>query len=113
TDANGCTNTITSQVTVNVTTGLVHFDNGSNISVFPNPAHENVTIKIQLARNSATGISIYDLTGREVIIETIKEMQKGEYALNVNRKTYNLQEGIYYLRLVTGNESKTIKLIFN
>ena len=79
------------------------FNNSTNISLFPNPAKENLTLKIEFFTPSQE-ITITDIQGK--IIHT----QKVEgFTTSIN--TRNLQKGIYFLNLIDGTQKTTQKFI--
>jgi hypothetical protein len=70
----------------------------SNLSVYPNPANNQLTISSELELSS---ISIVDITGR--VVNSISSINSNYTVLNVN----NLTEGIYIVKVtdVEGNSS--------
>jgi Secretion system C-terminal sorting domain len=66
----------------------------SNISLYPNPAQEEVTIVFHRLRNENQTISLYDVLGKMV----------ANYAVEANKESYildlhNLPSGVYMLRV--------------
>lgn len=77
------------------------------LNVYPNPASDNVTITYNAISNF-TSISIFDLTGKEVLskqINTVKGLSQEK--LNV----VDLTQGVYFLRIASGQNISTQKLI--
>ncbi len=101
TDANSCSNSDTVHVEVTVCNGISN-NVVNNINVYPNPAHNKLTINNeQLLINNA---EILDITGK-----TVKQF-------NVNTKQYSvdisdLQNGVYFLKLQATDFSKTLKVV--
>ncbi len=90
-------------------TGLNNLEkNNSNISVYPNPATENVTIELNINTASALAIKLVDLTGK-----LIKEINAGEIqgVYKTTILTDDLNKGVYFLK-VTSKESSEVKKIF-
>lgn len=77
------------------------------LNVYPNPAKDIVNITFNAKRNN-TQIAIYDLTGKQVVSEQINV---GEGLNRHQISVSNLNKGIYFLKLVSGNHSSTEKLI--
>lgn len=77
------------------------------LNVYPNPAKDIVNITFNAKRNN-TQIAIYDLTGKQVVSEQINV---GEGLNQHQISVSNLNKGIYFLKLVSGNHSSTEKLI--
>lgn len=93
-------------LTLHVLVGLNSIQNPNNdisMTVFPNPAKDDVNIKINNFSYSAT-LSIFDIQGRKI------------KSLNVNKETKNIvlpissyNKGIYYLNLSSNNKLFTCK----
>jgi hypothetical protein len=77
-----------------------------SIRVYPNPAAGPVTIEITgKTENGMSIVDFYSLSGVKVMS---KELEfPGKHSVSVSE----LPDGIYFLRLVVGNETKTTKLI--
>lgn len=74
-----------------------------NATVFPNPAAEIVTIA-GLPQNESSTIEVMDLSGRMVSSKVVNSI-----ATSVD--VSSLQNGLYVVRLTTGNSEKMIRLI--
>jgi hypothetical protein len=91
--------TITSPAGINKVTATTN-----QVTVYPNPANENLTLTLTKEDGTATG-SVYDITGRLVIQPT---------TLNVQHPTIDLSsltDGIYFIEISTGKGSCTQKFI--
>lgn len=85
-----------------------------SVSVFPNPFNPSTTIQYSLAEMGELKITIYDVLGKEVI--TIDEGVKtaGTYSFIWDGKNSNgifTGSGIYILRITSGKNSKSLKLL--
>jgi len=99
TDINGNTNTCSFDIQVDEYLNVSTVNNSSNISIYPNPAHNKITIESNEAINS---IKILDITGKTVLTP-----HQGFKTLdNVDIST--LQNGVYFIKI---NNTKTIKII--
>lgn len=78
----------------------------NEVSLFPNPANNNATIKGELI-NDADEIEITDITGRKLMIFSTKA--KGDqFSFDCSK----LQNGIYFVNLISaGQETRSMKLI--
>lgn len=74
-----------------------------NISIFPNPANENVQITIQNVKNSLN-LSIFDVTGR-----VVKSMKITEKSVQIN--VLDLSKGVYILKIHDNQTVVSKKLI--
>lgn len=78
-------------------------NNKNEVSVYPNPFVENLTVKVE--EGSIKEIMIFDNSGR--IIMT----QKGNNLEHQQIDTKNLSKGVYLLKLITEDGTKTFKVI--
>ena len=77
------------------------------IEIFPNPTTDFLNINSEISLPLHTKISVYDLNGKIVLKQGIKENKK--ITINV----CNLQSGVYILELQGENLSKSYKFIKN
>jgi len=78
-----------------------------NVKLYPNPASSNVTIEIPSLNNENYSVAIVDAMGRLVFEEK---------AIADNKKvieTSFLKNGIYFVRIYNGNDSRVEKLVIN
>lgn len=82
----------------------------SGVSVYPNPAADNATLRFTLAKNAMVKADIIDITGKLVANLHNGQMAAGKQQLQPSVKA--LSQGIYFIRLmVDGALAKTIKLV--
>lgn len=91
------------QTTIDTTASNGDFSLNSNITLFPNPASNELQINSQLAFDA---IVIYDLTGKE-----IKRIVSTQYRLTQEVDVSNLKSGIYYISIQSGSSKKTQKFL--
>lgn len=92
---------LTCKMVLNTTVGQLN--NQTNLSVYPNPFNDHVTI---LFNNAISGeVELVDVLGKVVYRATIKN--KKEYKIPLNT---TISEGVYYLRL-TGDVNEQVKLV--
>ena len=84
-------------------------NNKPEISLFPNPVIDHVTVSFELTKSANTLINIYDLTGK--LVKSI-DLQR-EPAGNINCKidVKNLRIGTYILHLISGEKQTSTKFI--
>jgi hypothetical protein len=98
-----CTDTVMFQV--NVTVGLNELTQ-SNLSIYPNPANEEVQVSFEQV-SGLTAIELIDATGRVISHQTSNQT-------GINVITFNVAElasGFYTVRLTSANISETQKLM--
>ncbi len=83
---------------------LVHFEATHNLVIFPNPGFEEVTI-MGLPNRSNAQIRIYDMRGKMLEYLEIKEVQRGQFQLDLTQ----YHPGIYYLQLTGTDISHILK----
>jgi hypothetical protein len=72
-------------------------------SVFPNPARDAVNVYSSAPINHAAVI-IYDLAGREVILDALEGSQK---QIDLG----NIPDGVYWMRIIESSKSYTLKFV--
>ena len=92
-----------------VSVGINEATKSSNaiLNVYPNPAATNVTVTFNAITNN-TYISLLDLTGRTVLNQPINT---AEGLSQKNLDVSNLKQGVYFLRITSGTNTSTQKLI--
>lgn len=76
----------------------------AEMTVFPNPVSENATFSFYLQDESAIELSVYDLSGKQILAESRKIEKPGKQAFQLNVSQWNA--GIYFCRV----NFSTIKL---
>ena len=105
-DSNGCLNGDCPQIQ----TGIADIPTMVSFFVFPNPASSQFTIALagpnDIEKYHDLHFTLYDLTGREVLEQSIKQQ-----TTTIHRN--NLSEGIYVWQIADGNNTLTNgKLVF-
>lgn len=93
--------------TTNSTVGISESESISEISIFPNPANEHLTIQFKATQNKATVLNIVDIAGR--VIKSI-EYNSITGINSLKMDVSDLQSGVYFIK---NNDSslQTIKFI--
>jgi hypothetical protein len=83
-------------------------------SIFPNPAHDQVSITLNLESTSGVRLEVYGLDGRLISVLADQEMTVGSHEVrwNTNKKGQQVPAGIYIVRLQTemGSISRKIAI---
>ena len=76
---------------------------------YPNPFNPSTNIKYSIAKTGQVSLKVYDSLGREVkiLVEGVKNI--GTYTVEFNGS--DLSSGIYFIKLISGSFSSTIKAI--
>lgn len=102
-DLNGCLNTTTFTQKVVKCTGLRdHGGYAENLSVFPNPTHGEIVVRLN--NNEEKVLELSDVTGRILFSETTDQE-------NTTIKMSELANGVYYLNVKTARSGYTVKVV--
>ena len=85
--------------------GLEQIESGLSAIVYPNPAKDKATLSLKGLKANAT-ITISDLQGRIILSD---KLQAGVESHEID--TSGFESGVYYIRVISGNNVNTQKLI--
>lgn len=92
-----------------VSTGVVNVNNNiAGISIYPNPATDVATAKVNLSAASHVSIQLVDMAGRVIANIADQNMTAGEHNVTIN--TANVAAGIYNVKFTTDNGTTTERL---
>jgi hypothetical protein len=77
------------------------------VSVYPNPASDVLNVKYQTPTTTDAIITVFDVTGKTILIKTISEAATQEKVEQLI--VSDLQKGAYYLRMESGESTETVK----
>ena len=80
-----------------------------SLSLYPNPARNDMNIRFGIPREERVSLKIYDVSGREVKTLVDGRLEAGYHTIRLDGK--NLPSGIYFARLVTDGFEATKKLV--
>lgn len=89
-------------------TGTEDLIEGVTVAMAPNPASDNVTVKISSDRNLTLNVSLVSIDGRQLKNETTNIYENDNY---INMDVSGFASGFYLLQLRSGNKMITKKLI--
>jgi hypothetical protein len=84
----------------------------SAFEVFPNPSEDFITINYNMVKSGKVTVELYDASGKytQTIVNNLKA-SVGPQTYVINTNDNGILPGIYYLRLSSGDESYTKKII--
>lgn len=85
-------------------TGLAQYLTENDVTVYPNPVADQLTVTLRTDAFRVSEMAIYDLNGKLVTIQPVEDNQ---ISVNVAR----LSTGSYFLRLSDGKNSVTTKFV--
>jgi len=80
-----------------------------NISCFPNPSSNNVTLSFVVTENSDVDFDVVDLSGRLIYESDELNFPVGQHSINIESDQWT--NGIYFIKLKANEKSKTVKFI--
>lgn len=86
-------------------------ENVLQYGLFPNPTNDNTTVIYTLESDANIQLEIYNLLGIKMQTIVNEEQGPGDYIYTFNPKSSNMQPGIYFMRLSSGNKSKTLRVM--
>jgi hypothetical protein len=108
TDANGCTNT--SAAYVFNTLGQTSIQNDLKVEVYPNPFNNQTFINIQSPNAGTAQVQVFDAIGKLVSTRQVN-VQSGDNRFVLNGNDFGANSGIYFITIVNGNETITMRVI--
>jgi PKD repeat protein len=82
-----------------------------NLSVFPNPASESISVAFDLLENKKVEITLNDVLGKTVKVISPQSLEQGAHALTM--PVNELSKGIYFMTIITNDVTTTKKIIIN
>ena len=91
----------------NISTDIISLNKKeSTIEAFPNPFDNEVSIYFENDYNDNASVEMYNMMGQRV---TVKHQQKENNQISIYAD--NLNSGMYFLKLIVGNEIHTVNLL--
>lgn len=104
TDAANCSGT--SSVIVSQPSGISGMDKFFAVNIFPNPSDGNFIAQVNMAETNLLSISVYNIVGEKISELNRVNFSGGKIPLDLT----NYSEGIYFVKLSTGNYSTLRKV---
>lgn len=76
---------------------------------FPNPFNPSTTISFSIAKASDVILTVYDISGKEIVVLVNRRFEPGNYEVAWNAADYN--SGVYLYRLTAGTYTETKKML--
>ena len=90
--------------------GVHSFWDKDPLSVYPNPAREELTISFESDATSVPEVQIIDLTGK-VVLKVKEPLNREEKTFKTSLSVGHLNSGIYFVKVIQGKEVYTRKLM--
>jgi PKD repeat protein len=109
TGTNGCQGLLVTQpITISATALNKTEKQQTNLQVYPNPAHDYLTMQWNATANGQIDIQLMNILGQIVYVSSAKSVS-GENKLKVELPKLN--KGVYYLQLTTSDGKKEVRKI--
>jgi len=95
---------------VETTTGVNEL-NLNNLNVFPNPVKDVLGVNFELPNSKNIALSVYDMTGKEVIKRDAQTLMSGAQHLSID--VSDLHSGMYILMLRSGEQQTALKFVID
>jgi hypothetical protein len=83
--------------------------NGISLNIYPNPVSESTIISFQTNTYGNVNLSVYDIQGRKICTLLDKTLNAGVHTIPIENSISN--SGVYYCRMATSKDVRTLKLI--
>ncbi|MBC8046014.1 MAG: CotH kinase family protein [Fimbriimonadaceae bacterium] len=85
-----------------------------NLIVSPTVTNGNINITYQLSQAQNISLELYSVTGNKLadIIPANSNTPRGEYNLNVDLNTYNVAQGMYFIKMSAADKNITQRIVF-
>ena len=80
-----------------------------DFKAWPNPAHEQLQVKLERAIPASVRLELYDMLGRKVDETTPSDKSSGEFQISLSCKNYL---GMYILKVIAGSDSFEQRVTF-
>ncbi len=107
-DGTGCIGTVTQQVTVYTSVGIISNTIISDFDLYPNPAQNTININFELATLSDVQLEIKNLLGKTVYTAKYKT-SSNSFKEQINISTFN--KGVYFVAITVSDKPYTKRLI--
>jgi hypothetical protein len=103
-DANNCMNTNSVTMNVNACTGLAESNLNSQFLIYPNPAKDAITFKMNIGQDAQ--LIVYNALG-DVVYKRSIQQNSGSIKLNVSE----FSRGMYFAKLKSDGQTQVVKFI--
>ena len=94
-------------------TGLSLETGQPGFQVFPNPVRDIARIRLSNPSNGPTTIQLVDINGKVLIDQPTSFWSSADNSIGVNLSTYQLNPGVYFLKLMTDGKTRVHKLVYH
>jgi hypothetical protein len=107
-DVNGCTDSATQNIVVDVCAGLNEVSGATTISVVPNPNNGEFVLSFNIAKTDDYMLEIHNALGQIVYAEKLNSFS-GQYRNDISLSQFG--RGMYSIRLRSDNNESVLRVI--
>ncbi len=86
-------------------------NSATNLTVYPNPFTSAITISYTLPQNQNVLLTLTDITGKQIATLANETQNPGQHIYTFDADKYNIPAGMYFIKLVAGNEAIEQKIV--
>jgi uncharacterized repeat protein (TIGR03803 family) len=107
TDGNGCSDTASFRVVVDIITGINTVSLSGSTSVYPNPANAAMNLSFNAAGSSPAILKVVDMNGAEILTENITISNGKVMSVDISK----LATGSYFVKIITTKNTQVVKFV--
>jgi hypothetical protein len=107
TDANGCSDTASFRVVVDIITGINTVSLSGSTSVYPNPANATMNLSFNAIGSSPAILKVVDMNGAEMLTESIIIANGKVMSVDISK----LAAGSYFVKVITTKNTQVVKFV--
>lgn len=82
-------------------------------NLYPNPFNSSATLSYSLNTKENVEVAIFDIAGKQIATLSNGMQSEGKHELQINKSDLNLNSGIYFIKMMVGENTLTQKVILN
>jgi hypothetical protein len=82
-------------------------------NLYPNPFNSSATLSYSLNTKENVEVAIFDIAGKQIAELSNGMQSEGKHELQINKSDLNLNSGIYFIKMMVGENTLTQKVVLN
>ena len=82
-------------------------------NLYPNPFNSSATLSYSLNTKENVEVAIFDIAGKQIAELSNGMQSEGKHELQINKFDLNLNSGIYFIKMMVGENTLTQKVVLN
>jgi hypothetical protein len=84
-----------------------------SFNLYPNPFNSSATLSYSLNTKENVEVAIFDIAGKQIAELSNGMQSEGKHELQINKSDLNLNSGIYFIKMIVGENTLTQKVVLN